>query len=131
MKRSFFIFFPLSGAAPLLCAGVTTFTPYRLHHITAEKRVAVVGLGGLGHLAVKWGIALGCPVTGKQGRSKQGRSDRRSREGGRRKKGERMEEQFADILSLFVKSSRTAMESETRRRSLAPRATSTPAIKSK
>lgn len=123
MKRSFFIFFPLSGAAPLLCAGVTTFTPYRLHHITAEKRVAVVGLGGLGHLAVKWGIALGCPVTGKQGRS-----DRSSREGGRRKKGERMEEHFAYVLS---QSSRTAMESETRRRSLAPRATSTPAIKSK
>lgn len=54
---------PLDGAAPLLCAGITTFSP--LHHWNAGpgKHVAVVGLGGLGHMAVKIAAAMGSHVT--------------------------------------------------------------------
>jgi len=51
------------GAAPLLCAGVTTFTPLRVHNIKAGDKVAILGIGGLGHLAVKFVKALGCHVT--------------------------------------------------------------------
>ena len=49
----------LAGAAPLLCAGITTYSP--MHHwgVTKGKKVGVVGLGGLGHMAVKFAHALG------------------------------------------------------------------------
>ncbi|HEX6773060.1 MAG TPA: NAD(P)-dependent alcohol dehydrogenase [Acidobacteriaceae bacterium] len=49
----------LAGAAPLLCAGITTFSP--LHHwgVTKGKKVGIVGLGGLGHMGVKFAHALG------------------------------------------------------------------------
>ena len=49
----------LAGAAPLLCAGITTYSP--MHHwgVTAGKKVGIVGLGGLGHMGVKFAHALG------------------------------------------------------------------------
>jgi alcohol dehydrogenase (NADP+) len=52
----------LAGAAPLLCAGITTFSP--LHHwgVTKGKKVGIVGLGGLGHMGVKFAHALGAEV---------------------------------------------------------------------
>ena len=52
----------LAGAAPLLCAGITTYSP--LHHwgVTKGKKVGVVGLGGLGHMGVKFAHALGAHV---------------------------------------------------------------------
>jgi alcohol dehydrogenase (NADP+) len=52
----------LAGTAPLLCAGITTFSP--LHHwgVTKGKKVGVVGLGGLGHMGVKFAHALGAHV---------------------------------------------------------------------
>ena len=52
----------LAGAAPLLCAGITTFSP--LHHwgVTKGKKVGIVGLGGLGHMGVKFAHALGAHV---------------------------------------------------------------------
>ena len=49
----------LAGAAPLLCAGITTYSPMRHWGVTKGKKVGVVGLGGLGHMAVKFGRALG------------------------------------------------------------------------
>jgi uncharacterized zinc-type alcohol dehydrogenase-like protein len=54
---------PPDAAAPLLCAGITTFSP--LHHfgVKAGQNVAVVGLGGLGHMGVKLAKALGAQVT--------------------------------------------------------------------
>jgi len=52
-----------AGAAPLLCAGITTFTPLRVHNIKKGDKVAILGIGGLGHLGVKWVKALGCHVT--------------------------------------------------------------------
>jgi uncharacterized zinc-type alcohol dehydrogenase-like protein len=52
-----------AAAAPLLCAGITTYSPLRQWGLTAGQRLAVVGLGGLGHLAVKLGAALGAEVT--------------------------------------------------------------------
>ena len=49
-------------AAPLLCAGITTYSPMRHWGVTKGKKVGVVGLGGLGHMAVKFGHALGAHV---------------------------------------------------------------------
>lgn len=54
---------PLDVAAPLLCAGVTTFSPLRHWKVGPGSKVAVVGLGGLGHMAVKLAHALGAEVT--------------------------------------------------------------------
>ena len=54
---------PLEGVAPLLCAGITTYSP--LKHVGVKKgdKVAVLGLGGLGHMAVKFAVAFGADVT--------------------------------------------------------------------
>ena len=52
----------LAGAAPLLCAGITTYSPLRHWGVTKGKKVGVVGLGGLGHMAVKFAHALGAHV---------------------------------------------------------------------
>lgn len=53
----------LSRAAPILCAGITTFSPLRNHNIGVGSRVGVAGLGGLGHMAVKLAKAMGAHVT--------------------------------------------------------------------
>jgi uncharacterized zinc-type alcohol dehydrogenase-like protein len=53
----------LSDAAPLLCAGITTYSPLRHWQAGPGKQVAVIGLGGLGHLAVKLAVAMGAEVT--------------------------------------------------------------------
>src|SRR5215212_6438223 len=53
----------LDAAAPLLCAGITTYSPLRHWNAGPGKRVAVIGLGGLGHVAVKLAVALGAEVT--------------------------------------------------------------------
>ncbi|MBL8919949.1 MAG: NAD(P)-dependent alcohol dehydrogenase [Myxococcaceae bacterium] len=53
----------LSSAAPLLCAGITTWSPLKQWAVTKGSRVGVVGLGGLGHMAVKLAHALGAEVT--------------------------------------------------------------------
>ncbi|MFC5527869.1 NAD(P)-dependent alcohol dehydrogenase [Cohnella yongneupensis] len=53
----------LDVAAPLLCAGITTFSPLRHWGAAPGKKVAVVGLGGLGHMAVKLAHAMGAEVT--------------------------------------------------------------------
>jgi uncharacterized zinc-type alcohol dehydrogenase-like protein len=52
----------LAGAAPLLCAGITTYSPIRRWGITKGKTVGIVGLGGLGHMGVKFANALGAHV---------------------------------------------------------------------
>jgi uncharacterized zinc-type alcohol dehydrogenase-like protein len=52
----------LAGAAPLLCAGITTYSPMRHWGVTNGKRVGVVGLGGLGHMGMKFAHALGAHV---------------------------------------------------------------------
>src|SRR3974390_1231110 len=49
----------LAGAAPLLCAGITTYSPMRHWGVTKGKKVGVVGLGGLGHMAIKFAHAFG------------------------------------------------------------------------
>lgn len=54
---------PLDRAAPLLCAGITTYSPLRQFGVRAGDRIAVVGLGGLGHMAVKLGKGMGAQVT--------------------------------------------------------------------
>ena len=54
---------PLEGAAPLLCAGITTYSPLRHFGVKAGDKVAVVGLGGLGHMGVKLAKAMGANVT--------------------------------------------------------------------
>jgi uncharacterized zinc-type alcohol dehydrogenase-like protein len=53
----------LAAAAPLMCAGITVYSPLRHWGVTAGSHVAVVGMGGLGHLAVKLASALGAEVT--------------------------------------------------------------------
>ncbi|MBV9179604.1 MAG: NAD(P)-dependent alcohol dehydrogenase [Nitrososphaeraceae archaeon] len=52
----------LAGAAPLLCAGITTYSPMRHWGVTKGKKVGVVGLGGLGHMAIKFAHAFGAHV---------------------------------------------------------------------
>jgi uncharacterized zinc-type alcohol dehydrogenase-like protein len=52
-----------AGVAPLLCAGITTFSPLRASKVKRGDRVAVVGLGGLGHMAVKLASSMGAEVT--------------------------------------------------------------------
>jgi len=52
----------LAGVAPLLCAGITTYSPMRRWGVTKGKKVGVVGLGGLGHMGVKFAHALGAHV---------------------------------------------------------------------
>jgi uncharacterized zinc-type alcohol dehydrogenase-like protein len=54
---------PLEGVAPLLCAGITTYSPLREWKVGKGHRLGVLGLGGLGHMAVKLGAALGAEVT--------------------------------------------------------------------
>lgn len=54
---------PYEAAAPLLCAGITTYSPLAHWGAGPGKRVAVVGMGGLGHLAVKLAVAMGAEVT--------------------------------------------------------------------
>lgn len=53
----------LARAAPLLCAGITTYSPLRTWNIGPGSRVGVMGLGGLGHMAVKFAAAMGAEVT--------------------------------------------------------------------
>ncbi len=51
-----------AAAAPLLCAGITTYSPLRHHHVGKGQKVGVVGLGGLGHMAVKFAHSFGAHV---------------------------------------------------------------------
>jgi uncharacterized zinc-type alcohol dehydrogenase-like protein len=53
----------LAASAPLMCAGITVWSPLRHWGVSAGKKVAIVGMGGLGHLAVKLASALGAEVT--------------------------------------------------------------------
>src|SRR3984893_17052080 len=52
----------LAGAAPLLCAGITTYSPMRHWGVSNGKKVGVVGLGGLGHMGVKFAHAFGAHI---------------------------------------------------------------------
>jgi uncharacterized zinc-type alcohol dehydrogenase-like protein len=54
---------PLDGVAPLLCAGITLYSPIKHWNVGPGKKVAVMGLGGLGHMGVKFAVALGAEVT--------------------------------------------------------------------
>ena len=54
---------PLDAAAPLLCAGITLYSPLKHWHAGPGQKVAIVGLGGLGHMGVKLAHALGAEVT--------------------------------------------------------------------
>ncbi|MGJ9411719.1 NAD(P)-dependent alcohol dehydrogenase [Aeromicrobium sp. CF4.19] len=52
-----------AGTTPLLCAGITTYAPLRRHDVGAGTRVGVIGMGGLGHVAVKIAAAMGAEVS--------------------------------------------------------------------
>ncbi len=54
---------PLAAVAPLLCAGITTYSPLRRFKVGPGSKVAIVGLGGLGHMGVKLAVSLGAEVT--------------------------------------------------------------------
>src|SRR5580693_8500577 len=54
---------PLQNIAPLLCAGITTYSPLRHWKVGKGHKIAVLGLGGLGHMAVKFGVSFGAEVT--------------------------------------------------------------------
>jgi uncharacterized zinc-type alcohol dehydrogenase-like protein len=51
------------SAAPLLCAGITVFAPLKIYDVKKGMSVAVIGIGGLGHLALQFAKAIGCTVT--------------------------------------------------------------------
>jgi uncharacterized zinc-type alcohol dehydrogenase-like protein len=48
---------------PLMCAGITTYSPLKKHNVGKDSKVAIVGLGGLGHMGVKFAVSLGAEVT--------------------------------------------------------------------
>lgn len=52
-----------TDAAPLLCAGITVYSPFKIYHVKPGQSVAVIGIGGLGHLALQFARALGYKVT--------------------------------------------------------------------
>ncbi len=54
---------PLAGVAPLLCAGITTYSPLRRFNVGPGTKAAIVGLGGLGHMGVKLAVSMGAEVT--------------------------------------------------------------------
>lgn len=54
---------PLANVAPLLCAGITTYSPLRRFNVGPNKQVGIAGLGGLGHMAVKLAASMGAEVT--------------------------------------------------------------------
>ncbi len=54
---------PAEGVAPLLCAGITTYSPLKQWKLERGQKLGVIGLGGLGHMAVKFGAAMGAEVT--------------------------------------------------------------------
>jgi len=54
---------PLEGVAPLLCAGITLYSPIKHFAVGPKSKVAVMGLGGLGHMGVKFAVAMGAEVT--------------------------------------------------------------------
>ena len=54
---------PLEGVAPLLCAGITLYSPIKHWRVKPGMKVAVMGLGGLGHMGVKFAVAMGAEVT--------------------------------------------------------------------
>ncbi|HEY7533666.1 MAG TPA: NAD(P)-dependent alcohol dehydrogenase [Nitrospiraceae bacterium] len=54
---------PLANVAPLLCAGITTYSPLRHFNVGRGQKVGIVGLGGLGHMAVKLAASMGAEVT--------------------------------------------------------------------
>src|SRR5205823_469065 len=54
---------PLAQVAPLLCAGITTYSPLRHWNVGKGHKLGVIGLGGLGHMAVKFGASFGAEVT--------------------------------------------------------------------
>jgi len=58
-------FTKLEGVAPLFCAGITTFSPLRAHRdkVGPGKKVGIIGLGGLGHMGVKFASSMGAEVT--------------------------------------------------------------------
>ena len=60
-----------AASAPLLCAGITTYSPLRHWTVTKGQKVGVVGLGGLGHMAVKFAAAFGAPVVFKDRRTRK------------------------------------------------------------
>jgi alcohol dehydrogenase (NADP+) len=53
----------IKRTAPILCAGITTYSPLRIWGVKEGSRVGVIGLGGLGHMAVKLAVAMGANVT--------------------------------------------------------------------
>jgi uncharacterized zinc-type alcohol dehydrogenase-like protein len=67
VKESFVLSIPdalnIAAAAPILCAGVTTYSPLKHWGVKAGDKVAVVGIGGLGHMAVQIAVAMGAEVT--------------------------------------------------------------------
>jgi len=54
---------PIKGIAPLLCAGITTYSPLRHWKVGKGHKIGILGLGGLGHMAVKFAAAFGAEVT--------------------------------------------------------------------
>lgn len=67
VKERFAVFIPqnadMKKVAPLLCAGITTYSPLKQSHVKKGDNVAIAGFGGLGHMAVKYAVALGAKVT--------------------------------------------------------------------
>ncbi|RHY26939.1 hypothetical protein DYB32_007712 [Aphanomyces invadans] len=62
---------PSEIAAPLMCAGVTTYSPLKKYNVGPGMNVGVLGIGGLGHLGIQWAVAMGATVTALSSSSKK------------------------------------------------------------
>jgi uncharacterized zinc-type alcohol dehydrogenase-like protein len=92
-----------AGAAPLLCAGITTYSPLRQWNCKKGDRVGVVGLGGLGHMAVKLAASMGAEVTMlSTSRSKEADARRLGASGFEVTKDEKTFEKLAGRFDLIV-----------------------------
>jgi uncharacterized zinc-type alcohol dehydrogenase-like protein len=67
VDENYVLIFPpcldLASATPLMCAGITVYSPMMKYGLRSNMKFGVVGLGGLGHMAVKFGVAFGCHTT--------------------------------------------------------------------
>ena len=101
----------LDAAAPLLCAGITTYSPLKHWGVKKGSKVGVIGLGGLGHMAIKLANAMGAEVTVlSTSKSKEGDAKRLGAKGLAVTKDEKTFEKYAGHFDLILNTVSAALD---------------------